>query len=86
MRSAAKWPCVVERRVGLRDDVLLLLVGRHVVDVVGDDRADREGVRLLLLELGDRAAVERLAGLEHDAAALGDEVGAGLVRARSASS
>ena len=40
---------VVERRVGLRDDVLLLLVGRHVVDLVGDDRADREGVGLLLL-------------------------------------
>ena len=45
---------VVERRVGLRDDVLLFLVGRHVVDLVGDDRADREGVRLLLLEFGDR--------------------------------
>ena len=43
---------VVERRVGLRDDVLLLLVRREVLDVVGDDRADREGVGLLLLELG----------------------------------
>ena len=28
---------VVERRVRLRDDVLLLLVGRHVVDLVGHD-------------------------------------------------
>ena len=35
---------VVERRVGLRDDVLLLLVGREVLDLVGDDRPDREGV------------------------------------------
>ena len=35
---------VVERRVGLRDDVLLLLVGREVLDLVGHDRADRERV------------------------------------------
>ena len=35
---------VVERRVRLGDDVLLLLVGREVLDLVGDDRADREGV------------------------------------------
>ena len=70
---------VVERRVGLRDDVLLLLVGRDVLDLVGDDRADREGVGLLLLELGDRASRERLAGLEDDLAALGDQVRAGLV-------
>ena len=52
---------LVERRVRLGDDVLLLLVGREVLDVVGDDRADREGVRLLLLELGDGGRVERLA-------------------------
>ena len=49
-----KWPSLVERRVRLGDDVLLLLVGREVLDLVGHDRADREGVGLLLLELGDR--------------------------------
>ena len=70
---------VVERRVGLRDDVLLFLVGRHVVDLVGDDRPDREGVGLLLLQLGDGGRVDRLAGLEHDLAALGDQVRARLV-------
>src|SRR6478672_9642636 len=69
---------VVERRVGLRDDVLLLLVRREVLDVVGDDRADREGVRLLLLELADRGARERQAGLQDDVAALGHDVRAGL--------
>ena len=35
---------VVERRVRLGDDVLLLLVGREVLDLVGHDRLDREGV------------------------------------------
>ena len=45
---------VVERRVRLGDDVLLLLVGREVLDLVGHDRPDREGVGLLLLQLGDR--------------------------------
>ena len=77
---------VVERRVGLGDDVLLLLVGREVLDLVGDDRPDREGVGLLLLELGDGGRVERLAGLEDDLAALGDEVRAGLVLGQSAGS
>src|SRR4029079_11129081 len=73
-------PLVVERRVRLRDDVLLLLVGREIVDLVGDDGADREGVRLLLLELADGGRGERLAGLEHDLAGLGHEVLARLER------
>ena len=46
---------VVERRVRLRDVVLLLLVGREVLDLVGHDRADRERERLLALELLGRA-------------------------------
>ena len=50
---------VVEAGVGLGDDVLLLLVGREVLDLVGDDRPDREGVELLLLELGGGAVGER---------------------------
>ena len=70
---------VVEPGVGLGDDVLLLLVGREVLDIVCDDRLDREGVGLLLLELGDRLGGERLALLENDAATLGDQVGACLV-------
>src|SRR3954453_23630583 len=70
---------VVERRIGLCDDVLLFLVGRHVVDLVGHDRPDREGMRLLLLELGDGRCVDLLAGLQDDLAGLGDEVPARLV-------
>ena len=35
---------VVEAGVRLGDDVLLLLVGREVLDLVGHDRPDREGV------------------------------------------
>ena len=35
-RSSAKRAVVVERRVGLGDDVLLLLVGGEVDDLVGD--------------------------------------------------
>ena len=70
---------VVERRIGLGDDVLLLLVGREVLDVIGHDRADREGVGLLLLQLGDGRGGERLAGLEDDVAALGGQVGIRLV-------
>ena len=50
---------VVERRVRLGDDVLLLLVGRQVLDLVGHDRPDRERQRLLLLELGRGGVVER---------------------------
>ena len=53
---------LVELGVRLGDDVLLLLVGREVLDLGGDDRADREGVGLLLLQLGDRLGGERLAG------------------------
>ena len=52
---------VVERRVRLGDDVLLLLVGREVLDVVGDDRPDREGMGLLLLQFGDAGARDLLA-------------------------
>src|SRR4051794_13189315 len=70
----------VERRVRLGDDVLLLLVGREVLDVGGHDRADRGGGRLLLLELGDRLGRERLAGLEDGLTALGQAVAAGLER------
>ena len=51
----------------------------QVFDLVGDDRLDREGVGLLLLELGRRRGVERVARLEDDRAVLGDEVAAGLV-------
>ena len=69
----------IERRVRLGDHVLLFLVGRQVFDVVGDDRADREGVRLLLLELRDAGAVEGLARLEDDLAALRHQVRSGLV-------
>ena len=58
-RSSTKWPLVVEAGVGLGDDVLLLLVGREVLDLVGHDRPDREGVELLLLELGGGAVGER---------------------------
>ena len=43
---------LVERRVRLGDVVLLLLVGGEVLDLGGDDGADREGLGLLLLELG----------------------------------
>ena len=75
----------VERRVGLGDVMLLLLVGREVVDVVGDDRADRERERLLARELlVARAVGERLALLEDDLAVLADEVRAGLVRRAAA--
>ena len=70
---------VVERGVRLGDDVLLLLVGREVLDVIGHDRADREGVGLLLLELGDAGARDLLPGLEDDLAPLGDEIRPGLV-------
>ena len=58
-RSSMKWPLVVERGVGLRDVVLLFLVRGEVDDLVGDARADREGARLLLLELGDGVLGER---------------------------
>jgi hypothetical protein len=69
---------LVERGVRLGDDVLLLLVGREVLDLRGDDRPDRERVRLLLLQLGDRVRRELLAGLEDGCAGLRDEVRAGL--------
>ena len=86
-RSSMKWPSLVERRVGLGHDVLLLLVGREVLDLGGHDRADREGVGLLLLELGAAAAVNRSPALRIDRAALGRQVAAGLVgQAGSASS
>ena len=42
-----KLPSVVERRVGLGDDVLLLLVGREVDDLVGDPAVDDLAVRRL---------------------------------------
>ncbi len=69
---------VIERGVRLRDDMLLFLIGGHVVDLVGHDRTDREGVRLLLLEFRDRSRGEGLAALEDDVAALGHEVRPGL--------
>jgi hypothetical protein len=33
----------VDRRVGLRDDVLVFAVGREVADLVGDDAVSRRG-------------------------------------------
>src|SRR4051812_18640109 len=71
-------PFLVERGVRLRDVELLLLVGREVVDVVGDDRADGEGDRLLARELLGRGLGEPLALGEHDLAVLAEEIGAGL--------
>ena len=68
---------VIEARVGLGDDVLLLLVGGEVLDLVGHDRADRERVGLLALELGRGWGVECLATLEDDGSALGGDVGPG---------
>ncbi len=79
MRSRTKWPCCVELGVGLGDVVLLFLVRGEVLDLGGDDRADREGPGLLALELGDGRVVELLAGLQDDLAVLADEVGAGFV-------
>ena len=52
---------LVEVGVGLRDVMLLLLVGGEIDDLVGDAGADRERGRLLLLELGDRLLGELLA-------------------------
>jgi hypothetical protein len=59
-------PGRVERRVGLGDDVLLFLVGRQVLDLGGHDGPDREGLGLLLLQLGDGRLVDALPGLEDD--------------------
>src|SRR3954454_9270463 len=69
---------LVERRVRLRDVELLLLVGREVVDVVGDDGPDREGDRLLARELLGRGLGELLTPCQDDLAVLAEEVGAGL--------
>jgi lysine 2,3-aminomutase len=52
---------VVEPSVRLGDVVLLLLVGGEIDDLVGDDRPDREGPGLLLLELGRSCRRQRLA-------------------------
>ena len=46
-RSSVRRPSAVDRGVGLGDDVLLLLVGRQVADLVGDLAADHGAVRRL---------------------------------------
>ena len=68
----------IQLGVGLGDEVLLLLVGRQVLDLGGDDGADLEGPGLLALQLGDGRVVETLSGLQDDLAVLADQVDAGL--------
>ena len=68
----------VERRVGLGDVVLLLLVGREVVDLVGHDGPARERERLLARELLGGGLGEGLALLQDDLAVLAHDVRARL--------
>ena len=70
MRSLDEVALGVQLGVGLGDVVLLFLVRGEILDLGGDDGADREGLGLLALELGHGRVGELLAGLEDDLAVL----------------